>query len=414
MKEYTLKELTLNLIDGKHGGCDEVKNSGYYFISVKDLEQYKINYDFAKEISKEDYLQCNKRTKLEIGDTLYANSGDTIGKSLFVKENENVCKTTFQKSVAILKPNTELILPRYLYYLMKYNTPKLRSLASGSAQKNLLLDTMKKYKVKIPELSEQKLILEQLEPIDDLIEKNIKLMEDIENYIKKLYHYWFVQYEYPSSNLDTYNSNGRILKYSEQLKIEIPIDWKVESLYDNELCKLIKTGIDKFDDEKIYLATGNVNFENFDNGKKITYQNREGRANMQPTLNSVWFAKMKDSVKHITLINNAKWFCDEYILSTGFVGLQCNEKNVAYIHSFINTNKFKKIKDSLSHGATQQAINNEDLKSIYLLVPTEDVLELFSKKVNGLLSLKTELKYTNINLEKQLITTINKLYSTFE
>ena len=96
-------DITNNITDGIHGDCENEANSGYYFISVKDLYPYEINYQNARQITAKDFFEANKRTKLEKGDVLFANSGDTIGKMLFVKEtNVEISKTTFQKSIAIL------------------------------------------------------------------------------------------------------------------------------------------------------------------------------------------------------------------------------------------------------------------------------------------------------------------------
>lgn len=193
MKKYKLSDITLNLIDGKHGGCDEQKNSGYYFVSVKDLKFNYIDYSNAKQISKEDFDEVNRRTKLEMGDTIYANSGDTIGKSLFIDENSiNVDKTTFQKSVAILKPNTKFVIPKYLFYLLKYETPRLRKSSSGSAQKNLLLETMRNFEVTIHDLDMQNKIMNILNPIDTLIAHKIKMNLEIETFLQNSFIYKIV------------------------------------------------------------------------------------------------------------------------------------------------------------------------------------------------------------------------------
>ena len=409
MNKYTLDQLTLNLIDGKHGGCSEKKNSGYYFISVKDLKPFYIDYSDAKQISKEDYLQCHKRTKLENGDTIYANSGDTIGKSVFIENEKNVNCTTFQKSVAILKPNQELIYPKYLYYLMKYETPRLRRLSSGSAQKNLLLDTMKKLEVEIPDLNEQKKILNILDPFDNLIKHNISEINYIQDYLEKIYNYWFVQFNFPDDTQNEYLKNGGKLEYNDKIKNNIPTGWKVENLSNCSLYKLIKPGINKFDGEKVYLATGNVVNEDFDDGSDITYENREGRANMQPACNSVWFAKMKNSIKHITIPDNSLEFINEYILSTGFMGFQCDETTLSYIHSFINFSNFEYIKNCFSHGATQEAINNDDLKKIYIIVPPKHILEKFSAITYTLIRKRFELLIFNKNLEQERNNLMNYL-----
>lgn len=411
MNKYSLDQLTLNLIDGKHGGCLEEENSGYYFISVKDLRPFYIDYSDAKQISKEDFLQCHKRTKLENGDTIYANSGDTIGKSVFIENEKNVNCTTFQKSVAILKPNKELIYPKYLYYLMKYETPRLRRLSSGSAQKNLLLDTMKKLEVEIPELDMQKRIIDILNPFDDLIKHNISEINYIQDYLEKIYNYWFVQFNFPDVNQKEYSKSGGQFEYNDKMKINIPVGWKVEDLSNCSLYELIKPGIKKFANEKIYLATGDVTNEDFDEGSNITYENREGRANMQPSYNSIWFAKMKNTIKHITIPDNSEELVNKYILSTGFMGLQCSSLTISYMHSFLNFSNFEFIKNCFSHGATQEAINNDDLKKIFIIVPPNNILEKYNRFTNSLIKKRFELLMFNKKLETERNILMNYLMS---
>ncbi len=45
-----LEELCAQITDGKHGDCQDDKNSGYYFISCKDVSDGRINYDNARQI----------------------------------------------------------------------------------------------------------------------------------------------------------------------------------------------------------------------------------------------------------------------------------------------------------------------------------------------------------------------------
>lgn len=179
MKKTTLGEITLSIFDGKHGDCKDKQGSGYYFISVKDLRDYDIDYSNARQITESDFIQNYARTNLENGDTIYANTGDTIGKSLFVQNNPLACKTSFQKSVAILKPNTEYVEPRYLYYLMKYETQRLRRAATGSGQKNLLLSTMRDFELSIHDRERQKEIITVLGCIDDKIRCNKHINDNL-------------------------------------------------------------------------------------------------------------------------------------------------------------------------------------------------------------------------------------------
>lgn len=90
---------------------------------------------------------------------------------------------------------------------------------------------------------------------------------------------------------------------------------------------------------------------------------------MQPTVNSVWFAKMKNSIKHLYLNKEMDELVNNSILSTGFCGLQCSKDTFEYVASFIEHSYFETLKDTLAHGATQEAVNNDDLSpscKIYL------------------------------------------------
>ena len=164
--------------------------------------------------------------------------------------------------------------------------------------------------------------------------------------------------------------------WNEQLKRNIPANWTVGSLVNNPLSTVIKPGIDTFD-TKEYLATAEVNGTTISLGTVIEYATRESRANMQPTVNSVWFAKMKNSIKHLYLNAEMQPIIRNTILSTGFCGIQCTDISFEFIASFIENKHFETIKDILAHGATQEAVNNEDLDAIGFAVPPSEILEQY-------------------------------------
>ena len=146
MIETTLAELTLNITDGKHGDCQGENDSGFYFISCKDVKDGQINYSDARQITEKDFLDAHKRTMLEPDDILVTNSG-TIGRMAFVRDIPETYRTTFQKSVAIVKPDSKKILPVYLYYQLQNCVADFVNQSNGSAQKNLLLSTMRAFKL---------------------------------------------------------------------------------------------------------------------------------------------------------------------------------------------------------------------------------------------------------------------------
>lgn len=117
MKEIKLGDIAVSITDGKHGDCENAERSGFYFVSCKDIHDGIIDYTNARQITQRDFEDTHRRTKLEPNDILITNSG-TIGRMALVKEQEETKHTTFQKSVAIVKPDKEQVLPRYLYYAL--------------------------------------------------------------------------------------------------------------------------------------------------------------------------------------------------------------------------------------------------------------------------------------------------------
>lgn len=166
--------------------------------------------------------------------------------------------------------------------------------------------------------------------------------------------------------------------WNDTLKRNIPENWTVQSVISNRLSSVIKPGVDRFD-TKTYLATANVKGTSISAGTLIDYENRENRANMQPSINSIWFAKMKNSIKHLYLNKEMLPIIKNSILSTGFCGLQCSEISFEYMASYISNPCFEVYKDILAHGATQEAVNNEDLADIHIAIPDDDVLLAYHK-----------------------------------
>ena len=137
--------------------------------------------------------------------------------------------------------------------------------------------------------------------------------------------------------------------------------------------------------QKHYLATAEVdaNHINFD-APYIEYETRENRANMQPIKNSVWFAKMKNSIKHIYASSVDDFLINDYIFSTGFCGIRCEEFAFEYLINYINLGYFEMMKNRLAHGATQESINIEDLKSLKIHLPSKSKLIEFHSVVGGI------------------------------
>jgi len=192
----TLQDICLQITDGKHGDCQNEEGSGYYFISCKDVKDGLVDYSGARQITEEDYLETHRRTRLEPDDILITNSG-TIGRIALVPRAPETGRTTFQKSVAILKPRQENVIPRWLYYCLVARKVELIAWAGGTAQKNLLLRDLRAFEVATPSRPTQRKIAAILSAYDDLIENNLQRIKILEEMAQLIYREWFVNFRFP-------------------------------------------------------------------------------------------------------------------------------------------------------------------------------------------------------------------------
>ena len=199
--QYSLGDLCSLITDGKHGDCRDEEGSGYYFLSVKDVLDGRMVYDDARQIAQADFEETHRRTNLRPGDILFTNTG-TIGRMAMAPDDPRTPRTTFQKSVAILKPKRDVIDPRFLYYLLRFDNARLSDFAAGTTQKNLLLKDFRSFEVRVPPLAEQKAIAAVLGALDDKIELNRRMNATLEAMARALFQSWFVDFDPVRAKLD--------------------------------------------------------------------------------------------------------------------------------------------------------------------------------------------------------------------
>lgn len=291
----------------------------------------------------------------------------------------------FPDSVVGFRAYKDQSSEKFMYYVFNYIRNAIQNAASGSTQDNINIDYLTSLDFKVPSKDYQDKIVNILSEIDEKILLNNQINDNLQQQLKVLYDYWFTQFDYPDSSGKPYKLSGGTMVSSDKVSYKIPAGWKVETLFKNSLSNILKPGVEYFT-SKTYLATADVNGTDISSGSVIDYETRENRANMQPTLNSVWFAKMKNSNKHLYLNKEMQQLVDECILSTGFCGLQCTEESFEYISSFIEHSYFEIQKDTLAHGATQEAVNNDDLSNVAIVIPSSEVLNLFHQRTSGIYS----------------------------
>ena len=386
---YTLQAITDFITDGKHGDCQNQDDSGFYFISSKDIKDGNINYHDARQITENDFLETNKRTRFEPDDILLTNSG-TIGRMAIAKNIDETKRTTFQKSVAIIKPNKNKVLPLWLYYYLKANIHILGDIASGAAQKNLLLKDIRAFKINVPECAIQKSIITMLSPYYDIIEKNNQRIKLLEEAARLLFREWFVYFRFPGhEKVKIFDRNGR----------KMPSDWDYLPFIKIKIFKKAPLGVPVFTDIRQYYQTSEIDGTNISgDGVEVDYENRPSRADIAPRINTIYFAKMKDTDKVLYFNEGNSFLLEKTLLSTGMVGFTTDKKYLGFLFGLLKSYEFVQYKNNFATGATQVSLNNTSLKKIKVLFPELNLVELYSEIVNPLLEKCSLLRSRNQKL----------------
>ena len=152
-------DICLNITDGTHSTVIDNPSGEYYLLSCKNVKDGRINVSSSdRKIDSNTINQLRKRTKMNKGDVVLTTVG-TIGESSIIKtENPNY---EFQRSVAIIKPDNNIIEPVYLHYYLisPLGQSVIKARVKGAAQPCLFLNDLKDMEIDLPSKIEQQHIV---------------------------------------------------------------------------------------------------------------------------------------------------------------------------------------------------------------------------------------------------------------
>lgn len=149
----------------------------------------------------------------------------SVGKLFFY--NEAIWPHNTSLYIKSFKNNNE----KYIFYLLK--TVDFERLCDSSVVPSLNRNFV--YPIKVPfydNIADQQKIAAVLSSLDDKIALNNRINAKLEQMAKRLYDYWFVQFDFPNADGKPYKSTGGKMVWNETLKREIPEGWEVGNLYD--------------------------------------------------------------------------------------------------------------------------------------------------------------------------------------
>ena len=134
----------------------------------------------------------------------------TVDTLYYTEVNENLCDS---------------------YYLYCYLTLlDLSNLNTGTGVPSMTFDSYYNIKVTLPSLESQKEKAKLMKDINNKIHFNEQINRNLEAMAKRLYDYWFVQFDFPDENGRPYKTSGGKMVWNETLKRDIPDGWEVKEL----------------------------------------------------------------------------------------------------------------------------------------------------------------------------------------
>ena len=262
MKKYRLDEIATVEISG----VDKKTKDNEIPVRLCNFTDVYHNWAITKEMT-DSFMKASANQKeintlsLKKGQVAFTKDSETrddIGIPTYIADDfENV---VLGYHTALITPDKSKLSGKYLNAFMntRYIKKYFENNASGSGQRYTLSnETLNAIPIIAPDLTTQKKIGDVFSNIDKKIALNRRMNAKLEQMAKRLYDYWFVQFDFPRSvsaepclhelcrtddgkprsdfpNADgkPYKASGGKMEYNEVLKREIPAGWEVGNLYD--------------------------------------------------------------------------------------------------------------------------------------------------------------------------------------
>jgi type I restriction enzyme S subunit len=231
-----LGEVLLALKDGTHGTHRRIEH-GVPLLSAKNISQSGtiIWNDADDKIPESEYQAITRSFHLKADDLLLTTVGSLGRRAL-----HDGSKITFQRSVAYLRTDPEKATPRYLFHVAAADDFQraLVRRSNATAQAGLYLGELSRISVPIPTLTEQRVIAEILDTLDEAIRRTEQIVDKLKQIKQGLLH------DLLTRGID---ENGEIRdpeRHPEQFEASsigsIPAAWQVRKISD--LCLRVTYG----------------------------------------------------------------------------------------------------------------------------------------------------------------------------
>lgn len=397
------------------GGVTSIKREDYGFGTP--FINYKNVYKNTKIDVSQLELMNVKKNDLEkrnciYGDIFFTASSETpdeVAMSSVLLDNiENLtfngfCKRFRLNDFTILNPN----YARYLFRDNKFRI-SVYEVANGDIRYNISQESLSNIVVKLPNLSKQNAIAQILSSLDDKIELNYKINQELEKLAQTLFKQWFIDFEFPNENGDPYKSSGGVME--ESLLGDIPKDWKISAIKDwgEIVCGKTpsKANKDFFGKDILFIKIPDMHNNVFINKTVdgLSILGAENQKNKRLKKGAV----IVSSIATVGLVSIVSKDSQTNQQINAIVPKKKIYTNFLFLLLKTKTDDFKQL---ASGGSATLNMNTSTFKEYKILMPNQNILDLFDSLV-GYLFEKIQCLSTEIEeLKKTRDTLLPKLIS---
>ena len=364
------------------GGTPDTRKSEYWNGNIKWLSSGETRNNFVYNTDKKitELGVSNSSTKLANKNSIVmacAGQGFTRGQTSYLMDDMYI-----NQSVICIEPDEEKVDGLFLYYYFKNSYQMLRNLSDDHSSRGSITTAMiKNLEVDFPNLTNQKKISTILYSLDKKIELNNEINNNLHELCNNMY------FELISQLDDSNSSNKKIKEVSKCVLGGTPSRAKTEYWNGNIN----------------WINSGEVNkFRITDASETITDLGlQKSSTTLLPKGTTVL------AITGATLGQVSRLEIDS-CANQSVVGIIPNEielNNYIYL-SILNTIDDLVLKQT---GGAQQHINKNDVETHEIIVPKEDLLKEFDKKVNPIFDKISLTCFENKKLEELKDTLLSKL-----
>ena len=296
--------------------------------------------------------------------------------------------TSLAMNLFLLRTDVAHLDQTFAYFWLKANEPYVKSFSCGAATATITKKAVRELELPLPPLSVQRKIAAILSAYDDLIGNNVRRIKILEEMLQNLYREWFVKFRFPGHQQ---------VRFTDSAIGQIPEGWEARGAMENANWSFINQSIGPYEGVKRYYATADIDGITITgDGIEYAYNQKPSRAQKQPLLFSVWFARMQDTYKVLPVAKPNAILATSSMLSSGFAGFKTpDEESFAFLFLTINSKEFHSEKDRYCTGATQRSLTNDGLSRILTISPPREIVRHFGHFVMSFVDLILALQLHN-------------------